>query len=369
MASPWLRGYRIFFALAAGLALLWVPLWLLRWSGLLSAQGLLPGSAWHGHEMIYGYLAAAMAGFLTLGDRAWRMVVLGAVWLSARVLLLLTGPAAAVLGIMADLAFLPLLVILRRPPLWSGGKLMMLGILAVIGALSATNVWIHWAAWTQADAARPLLVSADLVIGLLVIVAGRLVPGHTRAFTRRGAGLTLTGAEQASIGLAAGIAMMDGLGWTGAAVWLGGALALVQAYRLARWWDPLILKDPLVWSLHLGFAWITAGLALRLAAEVAGEAGHLHALHAMLIGAMGTLTVSIAVRSVLAREARAAPPGRLFSIAALCLSAAALWRALPPLTGLHGPAWFWTSGLLWTSAFVLAIAACIRLTAWTAKSA
>lgn len=366
MASSWLRGYRIFFALAAGLALLWVPLWLVRWSGLAAAEGLLDGSVWHGHEMIYGYLAAALAGFLTLGDRGWRMALLGAVWLAARVLLLLPETVAGLPGTVVDLSFLPLLVVLRRPPPWSGGKPMMLGTLAVAGGLSVANAWIHAAAWMRADASRPLLLAIDLVIGLLVIVAGRLVPAHTRAFTRRGAGLTLTGAERSGIGLALGMALADAFGWTGTAAWIGGALALVQAYRLVRWWDPLILRDPLAWSLHLGFAWIPVGLVLRLAEDATGGGGRLHALHAVLVGAIGTLTVSIMVRSILGREARAAPPGCLFSLAVAGLSGAALCRAVPPLAGQYGPAWLWISGLLWTAAFALAAAACLRSVATAA---
>ena len=62
-----MRGFRLFFVLAAGFALLWVPLWLLRFAGVLAPPGYPSGAAWHGHEMIYGYIAAVVAGFLTVG--------------------------------------------------------------------------------------------------------------------------------------------------------------------------------------------------------------------------------------------------------------------------------------------------------------
>ncbi|MBX6321298.1 MAG: NnrS family protein, partial [Rhodospirillaceae bacterium] len=134
-----MRGFRLFFVLAAGQAGLWVPLWVLRFLGALPAPSYPPGAAWHAHEMIYGSIAAAMAGFLTVGGGGWRVAVPAAVWLAARVALLAPGAVGPAAATGLDLAFLPLVLALRRPPLWAAPKLLTLGVAALGSGLVGVN--------------------------------------------------------------------------------------------------------------------------------------------------------------------------------------------------------------------------------------
>lgn len=225
MNGAWreLRGSRIFFPLALGFAALWIPIWLLRHAGIL------PGASplWHGHEMIYGYLAAMVAGFLTVGDRGPRVMLLATLWIAARLLLL--GDVLPVLSALVDLSFLPLLILLRKPALWSGRKFMSLGIAAVVGALTMANAWMIF---VPSGAFQALRAAAMLAAALLVVVGGRLVPGHTRAATRRGPGLSLARTEWASAGMAAALVLAEAAEAGLVAGAAAGALGLLQAYRL-----------------------------------------------------------------------------------------------------------------------------------------
>mgnify|MGYP001375968200 CR=1 FL=1 len=347
-APPW-RGFRLFFVLAAAQASIWPLVWLPRWAGLLPVPGHLAGAAWHGHEMIFGYVAAAMAGFLTLGTGGPAIWLLAGLWLAARLALL--ADAAPLLAAALDLAFLPLLLLLRRPPLWSGGKGMSLGILAVALGLTAVNAWTHAAALAQGDPTRPLATAAGFVALLLVLVGGRLIPGHTRATLRRGVGLQLTAAEAAS--MAAGIALVGALaaGWPIAVGIAAAALGLLQLYRLLRWWDPAVAREPLLWSLHAGFGWLAAGLLLLAASELGAGIARADALHAILVGAVGSLTLGIMTRLSLTHTGRPLAAGPLSRVAFALVSLAALARIAGPPLGLATPA-LTLATLAWTAAFL-----------------
>ena len=353
MSIAWreLRGSRIFFPLALGFGALWVPIWLLRYAGALPLPDRLPAAAWHGHEMIYGYLAAMVAGFLTVGDRGPHVLALASLWALARVLLLFEAPL--VLAAAVDVAFLPLLVALRKPPLWRGAKFMSLGIVTVASALALANLWIFLAG---AASAAPLRTAAMLLVALLVVVAGRLVPGHTRAATRRGPGLALARTEQASVGLAAALVLSEVAGVEAIAGIVAAALGLLQAYRLWRWRDRAILRDPLLWGLHVGFGWLALGLLALSASRLGLGLQATDALHLILIGAVGTLTLVIAMR-LLRAQAREAQRGDRKDGAVLALiSLAALVRGILPLfePGLRGAA-VEASGTAWSLAMLLAL--------------
>ena len=59
----WNLGFRPFYLLAGLFAASSILLWIAQYAGYLSAA-YLRGPAWHGHEMIFGYALAVIAGFL-----------------------------------------------------------------------------------------------------------------------------------------------------------------------------------------------------------------------------------------------------------------------------------------------------------------
>ena len=119
--------FRIFFLSMTVLALAVIPLWVMQVNGVISLPLAMPGLFWHQHEMLFGFLSAAIAGFLLTAVCVWtqterthgfRLVLLWGVWLAGRVLLA-TGadlPFWLVQGV--NLAFLPLVcrILLFYPP-------------------------------------------------------------------------------------------------------------------------------------------------------------------------------------------------------------------------------------------------------------
>ena len=58
------KGFRPFFLLAALWAVASVPLWLLVQSGYVRLGAYFIATDWHAHEMVFGFAAAVIAGFL-----------------------------------------------------------------------------------------------------------------------------------------------------------------------------------------------------------------------------------------------------------------------------------------------------------------
>ena len=106
-ASPgfalWSLGFRPFYLLASAFSALSVLLWVAQYSGWLPGA-YLQGPLWHGHEMLFGYTIAVIAGFLLTAVRNWTgrptpdgapLMALAALWVAGRVLVLTPFSAAA----------------------------------------------------------------------------------------------------------------------------------------------------------------------------------------------------------------------------------------------------------------------------------
>ena len=88
-------AYRVFFPAAGVFAALAIPLWFVAYSGADLGQPTDP-YLWHRHEMIFGYLPAALAGFLLTAIPNWtgrkpitglKLLVLFILWLAARIVI------------------------------------------------------------------------------------------------------------------------------------------------------------------------------------------------------------------------------------------------------------------------------------------
>ncbi|MDF2767053.1 MAG: hypothetical protein K0S81_4049, partial [Rhodospirillales bacterium] len=110
----------------------------------------LPASLWHGHEMLFGYGAVVLAGFLLTATPGWsgRPPVKGAalaalvvIWLAGR---LASAGGGAIPGIAAaiDLAFLPALAVAIAPALQAAPRRNFL-FLQVLGVLVLANLAVQ----------------------------------------------------------------------------------------------------------------------------------------------------------------------------------------------------------------------------------
>jgi uncharacterized protein involved in response to NO len=360
-------GFRPFFFLAAVWAAAAVPLWLAAYVHGYALQGPLPALLWHGHELVFCFGAAAVAGFLLTAIPNWTgrmplrgapLAVVAAVWLAGRAAMLASGAIGAPLAAVADLAFLALLIAVVARELVAWRNWRNLPILAALSLLFTGNALVHLhaigIAYTAAVGNR--LGVATLLL-LIALVGGRIVPSFTRnwlARERPGGALPAAWNAVDRIALAWAVA---GLGvWAVApdlavAPWLEAGAGVALAIRLSRWRGLATLREPLLFVLHAGYGWLALGLLLLGAnALVEGGLGSA-ALHALTVGAIGTMTLAVMTRASLGHTGR---PLRADGATLACyvlITLAALLRVAAPLGGSHAVVVTSLAGVAWTAAF------------------
>lgn len=361
-------GFRPFYLLAAVWAVLAILFWLAELHGQRWRGDSPPGIFWHGHEMIFGFAVATVTGFSLTVVRNWtqRQTARGG-WLAALVLLWLAGrvvflawPTAGAL----DLAFLPAAALavainLVRARQWRNLFLPLLLLL-----LAGCNLAFHLAAadgdpGTMATALRAALFC---LVMIEIVMAGRVIPGFTANAVAGAKPLRDPRLERFAIAAAAAafvLACAPVAPRAAAAVsGLAGALHLA---RLAGWKPWLVTRSPLLWVLHLAYAWIAIGLLLLAAAQLDWIAVSA-AIHAFGVGATGGLIIGMMTRTARGHTARPLRAGRMEVAAYALVAAAALVRVgiaaipdLPYLTGLD------LAGGLWSGGFLLFV---LRFSAW-----
>jgi len=368
---PVLRsGFRPFFMGASLCASASLALWL-HWLILREpAPGNWPGLYWHGHEMVFGFVSAAIAGFaLTAvpnwtGSRRLRGAQLGglfAVWAAGRIAMWSAAWLPAVGVAFVDLLFLPLLAIAVGVPIVQARKPRNYPVVGILVALALGNLAMHLDILQRAPglARQGLYAALYLAVLLLALISGRIVPLFTRNRLRRvgreGEVVSSPALERvlaATLILGFGLDLAGGAGGLRACVLVLGGLLL--ALRQWRWGSWAVRDRPILWVLHVGHAWLAIGLVLRgLAAwtpSVPGAAG----LHALGAGAIGTMVIGVMSRVSLGHTGREIEADRITTLAyGLVILGAAIRVVAAILAGkfyLHGVV---LGGALWGAGFLV----------------
>lgn len=366
----WGRAFRPFFLAAAVFGTLSVPWWTLVWLGIVPAPHWLVPVWWHGHEMVFGFVAAAIAGFVLTAAPVWAggpaltgapLVALAGLWLGGRIAVAAAGvlPAWGVAAL--DVAFLPAVALAMVRTLRGSGQHRNYALVGIVGVLAAANATLHAEALgvVSGVAPRALRFAVDAVVVLLLVISGRITPAFTQnAFRRRGIDRrvrSLPWLNASAIAAAAALAFASLVTGRTAVSGTAAAIAgLAAAARMAGWQTRHTRSDPLVWSLHAASAWGVAGLLLVGASDLGAPIPPSAGLHALTAGAMGSAILAVMTRVGLGHTGR---PLELPDRAVWChylVHSAALARVAAAFATAQGQgALLMTSGLLWAAAFGL----------------
>jgi uncharacterized protein involved in response to NO len=365
-------GFRPFFLLAGLAATAAIPLWLLAFTGMLALPSAFPPLVWHGHEMVFGFGEATLAGFLFTAIPNWtgRMPLQGAplawlalLWALGRVAVACSDWTGAGVAAVLDLGFPVALVAVVARELITGRNWRNLPILAALGALLAADLLVHLGVLGLAPTARlGNRLGVAVLLTLISLMGGRLAPSFTRNWLARALPGAPPPAPFGALDRAAlGITVLALLLWAAdpdatATAWaalVAGALLLA---RLARWQGWRTWREPLLFVLHLGYAWLAAGFLLLGAAGLSGIVPVSDAAHALTAGAIGTMTLAVMTRATRGHTGRPlhADPGT--SAAYALVSVAALLRLAVPLSGAAALSVLALAGAAWSGAFALFVA-------------
>jgi len=354
-------GFRPFYLLAGAFSALSVLLWVAEFSGWLGSTIALHGPQWHAHEMLFGYAFAVIVGFLFTAVRNWTqqptpagapLAALAALWLAGRVLVLTPWPAWAAL---TDILFTLGAAIGIARPLAASGNRRNYFFVALLLALGLANLAFYAALQDVApfSANSALAVGLDVVLFIMVVMAGRVVPMFTNNAVPGANARRLPALEWVALGIVLALLAADLAGQTGLAAALAAVAAVAHGLRLALWAPLKTRSQPLLWILHASYAWIVVHLALRAAAGLDWVAPNL-ATHALTIGAIGGLTLGMMTRSALGHSGRPLSAGRAETACYALIQFAAAARVLLPIAV---PAAYITgaalSGVLWSAAFAI----------------
>jgi uncharacterized protein involved in response to NO len=355
-------AYRLFFPAAGLMAALAVPFWLALYRGA-DIPGPEDAQLWHMHEMLFGYLGAALAGFLLTALPNWTgrraltglpLLGLFVLWLLGRVVMLL-WPEGALLA----LAFPAVLAGIATFEIIAGGNIRNLPMAAMVWLITGAQ-----AVMLMGDVYLGARLGFAIALMMITLIGGRVTPAFSRNWLKA-QGRADHVAEFGQIDKAALISTaLALLAW----VILGaggapGALALLASgilgLRLIRWNAPAVRDEPLLLALHAGYGWVVVSLLLLGLQGLTGLITQAQVFHAMGAGAVGTMTLIIMIRAVLGHSGREITAAKPDSLLLLMVHGAALLRVIAG--GIEAQVLLHLSGTLWALGFGLFALRYLRL--------
>jgi len=377
--SPWLAyGFRPFFLLGA----LYAPIALLPWVGALMQQFTLPMAlpplAWHGHEMLFGFVSAALVGFLLTSVPSWagvppvagkRLAALVLLWLTGRVLFWLSAFVPAPLVALVNLAFPAVLLAWAVPALLTeaGRRHLSIGAALAVFILAQGLFYVAWL-WPEWLGHRSPMVflntTVNLLLVLIALTASRIV--RVVAMTAHkelglaGPGRLTPAREHLAVSVLVLFVVADFLA-PGHAVtgWIALAAAAAQADRLSEWpWGRAMGRLYLL-LLTLAYVWMVVGLVLVGLTALTDALPDYTGRHALSAGAAGTAILAVFCIAGLRHTGRSLVLPRLIWPALLALVATVSLRTFVPI---WWPEYYLLAGvglpfLFWLVAYLLYVVA------------
>ncbi|MDV2967109.1 NnrS family protein [Nitratireductor aquimarinus] len=358
-------GFRPFFLLGAAYSGLSILAWLPIYMGLLETRSLFLPVDWHVHEMLFGFLAAVVAGFLLTAIPNWTgrlpvqgtpLAVLVALWIAGRVAIYYSASLGWWQAAIIDNAFLVALTLAAVREIVAGRNWRNLKVLMPLAVLLLANILFHVEVQTAgiSDVSRRLGLCAAIV--LIMIIGGRIIPSFTRNWlVRENPGrLPVPFGQYDVASLVVSTAALTLWVFLPEALLTGVLLAIAavsQAVRLTRWAGERTVRDALVLMLHIAYAFVPFGLGLlALSALLPESVPQAAGFHALGGGAIGAMTLAVMMRATLGHTGRMLKAGLAGGVifGAVCVAAIVrVWAAFEP-----GLAWVHISGTAWMIAFL-----------------
>ena len=360
-------GFRPFFLGSAVWAAIGIPLWLAIYDGGNSLPSLLPPLIWHVHEMVFGFAAATAAGFLLTAIpnwtgrmplQGWPLAILVLLWAAGRAGILLSAVIGAPTAAVADLAFPAAFLGVVAREIFAGRNWRNLPMLVALSLLLIGNLLVHLDAIGIADTAElGNRIGVATLLMLISLVGGRIIPSFTRNWLTKNRPevsppLPESRVDHAVLGVTA-LALVSWAVAPDAVVTAWGTIIAGSAIslRMSRWQGHKTVREPLLLILHVGYGWLAAGLLLFGLDEFLDLLPTTAALHALTVGAIGTMTLAVMTRASLGHTGRPLVAGSGTQAIYALVTLAALLRVLSPLAGAQMMIILWAAGTLWTAAF------------------
>lgn len=376
-------SFRIFFSAAALFAVVTMLLWVFAFTGHtdIDAQVLNP-LYWHGHEMVYGYALAVVAGFLLTAVKTWTGVMMPhgykllgifVCWLLARLSWLGFGLGITLIGdsmswlyiaALFDVVFVASMAYVICRAVWQVKQYKQMGILAKLALLTFGNGLCYWGI-INADMNTTkigIYFGFYLIIGLVLTIGRRVVP----FFIERGLSMGMENSEPiklrnsktqdiASLVFFFAFFISD-IFYPNKYLLTVTALgvAVINIVRLIGWYHHGIWQKPLLWSLYLAFLGMCLSFLLYALQPWLGYP-HSIAMHGLAIAGVGMMTLAMMTRVSLGHTGRSIhQPPKTVRVMYGLMVLVFISRVLLPLVDMsHYLVWIMMAQSAWIACFLL----------------
>jgi uncharacterized protein involved in response to NO len=368
-------GFRIFFLGAAVYTVVSMVFWLIFYVFAVNIFVAMPLTVWHGHEMIFGFTMAVVAGFLLTAVVNWTgrptlsggpLLILFSFWALARGLAFMPASFSLWPMIVCDSAFLAFLSFAVIRPIAAVKQWKQSAVFSKLIMLLLSG-GVFYAALLHANLIierKALRFSVYMIVSLILTIGRRVMP----FFIERGVGYAVTlrnsrFLDMASLVLILAFSIIDVFcSWPMVVAIICALLVIVHSLRLAGWYTAGIWKKPLLWILFVGYGFIILGFLLKIF-SVLNNYPDDAALHAWTAGGIGAFTLGMMARVAWGHTGRSiAEPPAILPLMFLPIILSAMIRVGSPL--LPG-AWFAVaigiSQILWMIAFLLYLTAYFKV--------
>jgi uncharacterized protein involved in response to NO len=360
-------AFRPFYLVAALFAVLAIVWWWVELRFGLSRPSALPGTLWHAHEMVFGFATAVVAGFLLTAVQTWTgiaapsgkyLAVLVGAWFAGRLAMWWYSP----LSVWIDLLFIPLVAAALLRVLVKADNRRNYFLVLLLAVLFLCNATFHVLTgglrteWSGTSAVRAVHAALFVMVVMITVIGGRVMPMFTANAVKgvrqfKSVWLDRLTILMTVIGLSLFVAQIQVL--SALVLFLA---AFANAIRLAGWGALASGRKPILWILHLSYAWIPAGLVL-LALSALGWVSASAAMHALAVGAVSGMMLGMMTRTSRGHTGRVLQAGKAEVLAYVCIHLGTLARVLAAFSGGGG---YWTliflAAVFWLLAFTLFVA-------------
>jgi uncharacterized protein involved in response to NO len=368
----WSLAFRPFF-LAAGL---WAPLALTVWIALFLTGGVLPSRfdpmTWHIHAMLFGFVLAAVAGFLLTAIPNWTgrravqgglLVGLFILWLLGRIACFVSVFLPLWLAAAVDLAFPFTLCALAAREIVVARNWRNVLMPIPIGVLGVADLLMYLElAGVRVPGGLGWRLAIVAIIVLISVIGGRIIPAFTRNWLVARGASSLPPKHGLIDRVAVGTLHAGLVGWAFFPVSRSVGVILIVAaalnlWRLRRWRGWTTASEPLLAILHLGYAWVAFGAGLLGASLLSDAVPEAAAIHALTAGAIGSMVLGVMTRVARGHTGRLLQPDWITGVIYAAVTLAGVTRVAAALVNSASMALLCASAFFWLVSFLLFISA------------
>ena len=364
------NGFRPFFLGSAIIAILNTVIWIAYLLGYIEINSIFSPTNWHLHEMIFGFIGAAIAGFLLTAIPNWtgrpplkglNLLSLFLLWVLGRIVIFYSEYTGALFAALADLPFFFILSLYIFREIYIQGNKKNFPIAMLVFLFGIANGLMHLETNLNIEPAQYGYRFSLILISILVmIIGGRIIPNFTASWLKNNGNKHLPTLMNKFDLFCIFFSIFALLSWgilpenklTGIVIVVSGIL---NGVRLSRWKFGAIYTNPILVILQIAYAWLVLGLLLLGWFIIISFEQYDLPIHAITVGGFASMIIAVMTRASLGHTGRAIRASKLTISCYIFINLSVIFRLLASLTDVVRNELLFLSALAWILTFLVFI--------------